>query len=342
MKTRGVAGVVAAWAIVSGCGGWRAQVVEPTSPSEAVAIWVNGAGITRNDIQWETARLMAVAPEPATTNEAQSWGRYYQMAVDNLVVRQLIRMEMARAPVEISEEEMEQAKKEIEASVGGRRSIGALADSSMASFDAMEESIRMDIYKNRQLEAQIALALEGVDEDEARRYYETHPEEFRMPAGRTASHILIRHPGGSDPEAGEQARERAEGIRRQLQEGADFQALALEHSACLSRIRGGDLGYIRPGLEDPAFERAVYGQAVGEVGPVVQTKVGFHIVKATGEQEEQEIPFGQAKGWILARMKAEVRRSLASAYIRSLREKATIQLAGDLESAIETSHEARR
>ncbi len=325
-----------------GCGVREKAVVTPSRPTEDVAILVNGVGITRNDIQWETARLMATRSKTQTADEMQLWVRSFQQAVDNLVVRQLIRSEMAQNSVEITAEELAEAKREIEASFGGKRSLSALASSSMVTLDTLEESIRMDIFKNRQVADQLTPALEEADDEAARRYYESHPEEFRTPAGRTASHILIRCRADATPEECEQARQQADLVRQQLLDGADFREMAAEHSACLSRHNGGDLGYIRPGLEDPEFEKAVYGQALGEVGPVVRTKVGFHVVLATGEQEAHETSFDQSKDWILARLKADVRRKLAAAYILALREKATIRLAGELEKAVETSREESR
>jgi len=342
MKAIDMAGFAVALALATGCGAREKKVVEPSRTEQDIAIWVNGAGITRNDIQWETARLMASMPKTETTDEMQLWVRGFQQAVDNLVVRQLIRSEMAQNPMEISAEEMEGAKKEIEASFGGQQTLSALASSSMVALDTLEESIRMDLFKNRQLADQLARALEEVDEEAARSYYVSHPEEFRTPAGRTASHILIRCRAEASPEECEQARQQAEQVRQRLVEGADFREMAAEYSACLSRHSGGDLGYVRPGLEDPEFEKAVYGQALGEVGPVVRTKVGFHVIQATGEQEAKETSFDESKGWILARLKTSVRRKLAAAYILALREKATIRLAGDLEKAVEASREEVR
>jgi hypothetical protein len=96
MKAIDMAGFAVALALATGCGAREKKVVEPSRTEQDIAIWVNGAGITRNDIQWETARLMASMPKTDTTDEMQLWVRGFQQAVDNLVVRQLIRSEMRR------------------------------------------------------------------------------------------------------------------------------------------------------------------------------------------------------------------------------------------------------
>jgi len=90
------------------------------------------------------------------------------------------------------------------------------------------------------------------------------------------------------------------------------------------------LGLIPPGREDPAFEEAVYGQPIGEIGEVVETPVGFHVIVATGEQEEKVFSFDEVKDRLTARMRHMSQQKVTSAYIQELKEKATIKLDGML------------
>ena len=57
-----------------------------------------------------------------------------------------------------------------------------------------------------------------------------------------------------------------------------FGRLARERSTCPSGKNGGDLGSFGRGSMVPAFEAAAFSQAVGEVGPCVQTPFGHHLV----------------------------------------------------------------
>jgi peptidyl-prolyl cis-trans isomerase C len=72
-----------------------------------------------------------------------------------------------------------------------------------------------------------------------------------------------------------------EGIRKQLLAGADFESVARTVSECPSAKNGGDLGEFARGKMDPAFEVAAFAQAVGALGPVVQTRFGYHLIKVT-------------------------------------------------------------
>jgi parvulin-like peptidyl-prolyl isomerase len=80
---------------------------------------------------------------------------------------------------------------------------------------------------------------------------------------------------------GEQHR-KAEELRRQLVAGADFAALASAHSAHVaSKAQGGDLGEFARGRMGPEIDAVVFKQRLNEIGPVVETRLGYVILKVT-------------------------------------------------------------
>ncbi len=90
--------------------------------------------------------------------------------------------------------------------------------------------------------------------------------------------MLVRQ---NDPEnVRTAARQRIDSIYNALQAGADFAALATSHSQDPGSARqGGALPWIGPGNTIPEFETAAYKLQPGEMSPVVETAVGFHIIK---------------------------------------------------------------
>jgi peptidyl-prolyl cis-trans isomerase SurA len=100
------------------------------------------------------------------------------------------------------------------------------------------------------------------------------------------SHIMIRHAG--PPGDSTNALARAEALKEQLDEGADFAEFAREHSEDLiSAGRGGELGtlpYSAPLPEtfrDAAFELP----EPGDVSDPVETSFGIHLIQLTGRGE---------------------------------------------------------
>ncbi len=86
----------------------------------------------------------------------------------------------------------------------------------------------------------------------------------------------------------EMRRVQIENIRQQLLDGADFEALAAKHSACNSAKKGGDLGEFKRGKMSKPFEDAAFSQKVGEIGPVIRTPYGYHIIKVAAHNQKQE------------------------------------------------------
>lgn len=71
-------------------------------------------------------------------------------------------------------------------------------------------------------------------------------------------------------------------LKKRIQEGEDFAALAAEHSSCPSGKSGGALGTFRPGQMVPEFDAVVFGDCeVGDVQGPVKTQFGYHLVEVT-------------------------------------------------------------
>ena len=85
------------------------------------------------------------------------------------------------------------------------------------------------------------------------------------------------------------ARSTAEELSARLQDGEDFEFLALVYSCDPGSSKiGGDLGFIRRGQMVSAFESAAFRlKNPMEISPVVETEFGFHIIQLLERQGER-------------------------------------------------------
>ena len=75
-------------------------------------------------------------------------------------------------------------------------------------------------------------------------------------------------------------------LRAQLVAGTNFESLARDRSDCPSgKQAGGDLGKFERGQMVKPFSDAAFSQKIGEIGPVVETEFGFHVIKVTAHNE---------------------------------------------------------
>jgi peptidyl-prolyl cis-trans isomerase SurA len=75
-------------------------------------------------------------------------------------------------------------------------------------------------------------------------------------------------------------RHQAEIVLDSIQAGADFALMAQQYSDDPSASDGGDLGWFGRNVMVPAFERAAFGLAIGEVSGIVPSRFGFHLIKS--------------------------------------------------------------
>ena len=75
----------------------------------------------------------------------------------------------------------------------------------------------------------------------------------------------------------------------------------------------------------PEFEMAAFTQEVDEIGDIVETDFGFHIIKVSSHTEESVIPFKDAKDNIIQYLTMINKQQAFSDYIKKLRDLATIE-----------------
>lgn len=104
------------------------------------------------------------------------------------------------------------------------------------------------------------------------------------PSKLNAAHILIQHKGSERASEGvTRSKEEALTLATEIAalakaEGADFEALAKEHSDGPSGPDGGNLGNFAPGQMVPAFSAATMKLPVGGVSDPVESAFGYHII----------------------------------------------------------------
>lgn len=135
--------------------------------------------------------------------------------------------------------------------------------------------------------------------------YEKNAHRYKnLPPAVHARHILVRN-YGDDGDEQSAAKLRAELILNELNEGADFAALALERSDDTDTAsKGGDLGFRSRGQMPAGFEEVAFSLEPGERSGIVESSLGFHIIEVLARREG-DIPLADAKREIASRLYRE-------------------------------------
>lgn len=99
-----------------------------------------------------------------------------------------------------------------------------------------------------------------------------------------ARHILLR-PSPQLNEAG--ATQKLVDIRKRIEGGQDFAALAKTNSDDGSAASGGDLGWTNPGAFVPEFEQVMNSLAPGQISQPLVSRFGVHLIQVMERREAQ-------------------------------------------------------
>jgi len=88
--------------------------------------------------------------------------------------------------------------------------------------------------------------------------------------------------------------------------GADFAEEAKEVSQDMTKEKGGDLGWFKPGEMVPAFESAAFGLQPGEMSDIVESPFGLHLIKVEERREGGQQPIEEVREEIVAILAEEM------------------------------------
>jgi peptidyl-prolyl cis-trans isomerase D len=167
-----------------------------------------------------------------------------------------------------------------------------------AHFNANRSSYQLPEKRSAQIlivdEAAVAQAV-TIPEAELRRAYDQNKDSYRLPERVHVRHILLKTTEKPAEEIAK-IKIRAEGLLKQIRQGADFAELAKKNSEdSASAAKGGDLEWVVRQQTVKAFEDAAFSLKPKEISNVITTEYGLHILQVLEKQEARLRPFEEAK-----------------------------------------------
>jgi len=179
------------------------------------------------------------------------------------------------------------------------------------------EDFARNLYRNSMLSS----LKEGripVSDEEAKKYFMEHEEEFVQP---DRVHIsLIQLPSDKEKEIN--------AIYRDLKAGQDFAALAKARSGHASAARGGDLGFLTRKQYKELTEVA-FATKAGDISKPFKSSSAWSIIKVHEVVKKQEIPVEEGIRRAKARMEATETTKFFEAMMKNLRSKNQVVLYED-------------
>ncbi len=175
-----------------------------------------------------------------------------------------------------------------------------------AEYKAELEKLKKELLSNFYVEK--FLRDVKVKDEEIKKYFDEHPEEFAGEETVSASHILV------------ESEEKAKDIYAKIQSGEmTFEDAAKAFSSCPSSQRGGDLGEFGRGQMVPEFDKACFEMAVGEMRGPVKTQFGFHLIRLDKKNEAKALTLEEVKGPLSQKLLSEAQQKAYQSKMNQLR-----------------------
>jgi len=210
------------------------------------------------------------------------------------------------------------------------------------TFDTLKKKIEKTLVQDEFVRANIAPDAH-ISDDKVKSFYDKNKTTFIKPETFKISHIYVSIPGPGDGDAKlvedrakakeiidwvtNEARKKIDQASLALNEGKTFTSVAKEFSEDpKTSEEGGDLGFLMKNQTLPEIAGAMVKLKVGETSSVIESSLGFHIIKLKSKKESQAIALDEVKPEILNHLlKLETEKKLKS-YLSGLRKKSEIKI----------------
>lgn len=249
-----------------------------------------------------------------------------RIALEKLIQEKLVEQEAKKTGIKVATKEIDGAIEEIL-----RRNSATQEDLEKAltrdglTLAAFRKEIERKILRSKLV--QYAVKVEpNVSEKELREFYLKHLDRYKTEESYRPGHILFRVSKEASAEEVRETRARCEKVLARLKAGDDFGEIALIYSEDVSSKDRGDLGLFKRGELLPAIEKEALRLKVGEIGGIIRTDFGFHIIKLLARIGGYPLPFEEVKEKVRQDyLEREYERSLHQ-YLESLKAKAIIEI----------------
>jgi len=173
-----------------------------------------------------------------------------------------------------------------------------------------------------------------VTPDAIRKAYDQNQTKYRTPDTVWLRLIALKH--GASAEDAAAKRKAADEIKKQLDAGEDFAAVAKAKSEGSKAENGGDLGWMAPRMLRPELATAAAAMKPSDISGVIETKDDLYIIKLEGRKEGAVPSFEEVQAKIEQDLRQEEASALYDAWIDSLKKAGYVKVL-DISPYVSTS-----
>jgi len=151
-------------------------------------------------------------------------------------------------------------------------------------------------------------------DDDLLKYYEANKYKFVMPESKNVQIILVNI-DPAEKDGINVAKKKAQEALDKIKKGEDFGEIAKTYSNDLSRINGGNLGFIHEGTL-VYLDKNATNLKMNEVSEIIETDVGFYIIKLLDKKGKTQLAFEKIKAKLKKDLKVSREKEKLNAILK--------------------------
>ncbi len=294
-------------------------------------VQVNGEKLTIAEVDAMLDGQMAsiskqVPPEQMEQVKAQleqMKGKWRQQLSDYFIQKTVLAQEADKQKIVVTDDEVNAQLKEYEQQVPPGTKLEDMLKQQGVTIEKLRGDIKSILKAKKLMDSQVLAGPVPTDE-EIKNYFDLNKTKFDEAEKVRARHILVKTSPTDNDTVKKTNKAKIDAIRKKLVAGGDFAKIAQESSDCPSKAKGGDLGAFAKGQMAKPFEDAAFSQKVNDIGPVVETQFGYHIIQVQEKMSAKVKTLDQVKPEIIKSLQEQNKQKAVKDYIEGLKNKATI------------------
>jgi parvulin-like peptidyl-prolyl isomerase len=213
--------------------------------------------------------------------------------LDHMIDEQLINQEAVKLKIEVTEQDLELAVKEMmrKNNLSRKQMEEALLQEGKSIEEYKYTIIRPQLIRLRVINIQVRSRI-SVSDEEIKALYQKNMRALGVETKVQARHIFIALPQNASEHIVAEKEAQAKSLLAKTKEPkADFAALAKQYSDDeATKADGGDLGLFGRGTLPANIEDVVFKLKKGEIAGPLRSEQGFHLIQVVDRQESSARP----------------------------------------------------
>lgn len=287
---------------------------------------VNNDVITLSELEAALRPIMERIEQIPEEKREKVLAQAKRSITDQMIDSMLLEQEAEKLKIQVSDSDVDKILERIfkKQGVTAEQFTEALA-SKGGTLKNYKDEIKRESLKRKLIDKTVKSKV-TVSEEEIGLYYAKHRDEYEGDKATRIQQILIVKPKDAPGEIIEKRRARAEKILERLKAGESFDLMVGEYSQGPAAESGGDLGFVEKGMMFPAVDQVAFSLHKGEISDVIESPVGFHIIKIIDRRGAGIKPIQEVREEIVGEIGNEKMKKKFEEWMDEVRAKSLIQI----------------